>query len=115
MRIFSGTLATETNTFAPMPTGLASYRERGYFKAGTHPDELTLFAGPLWAARQRCRERGWTLVEGMVAAAQPSGINTREVWDTLRDELLADLRAAMPVDMVLLGLHGAMVADGCDD
>jgi microcystin degradation protein MlrC len=29
--------------------------------------------------------------------------------------LLADLQAAMPVDIVLLGLHGAMVADGYDD
>jgi microcystin degradation protein MlrC len=51
----------------------------------------------------------------MVAAAQPSGITTRHAYVTLRDELLADLRAALPVDMVLLGLHGAMVADGYDD
>ncbi|HMV74094.1 MAG TPA: M81 family metallopeptidase, partial [Microthrixaceae bacterium] len=77
MRIFSGTLATETNTFAPMPTGLASFHERGYYPAGRHPDQMTLFAGPLWAARLRGRERGWTLIEGMVAGAQPSGITTR--------------------------------------
>ncbi|MBL8361670.1 MAG: M81 family metallopeptidase [Rubrivivax sp.] len=115
MRVFTATLATETNTFAPMPTGLASYRERGYYKAGTHPEAMSFFAGPLWAARQRARRDGWTLIEGMVAAAQPSGTTTREAWDTLREELLADLRAALPVDMVLLGLHGAMVADGCDD
>jgi microcystin degradation protein MlrC len=38
MRVFSATLATETNTFAPMPTGLSSFHERGYYKAGTHPD-----------------------------------------------------------------------------
>ena len=115
MRIFSGTLATETNTFAPMPTGMASYKERGYFPAGQHPDQMTFFAGPLWAARLRGRERGWTLIEGMVAAAQPSGITTRAAYEALRDELLADLRAALPVDIVLLGLHGAMVADGYDD
>ena len=115
MRVFTAALATETNTFAPMPTGLASYRERGYYKAGTHPEAMSFFAGPLWAARVRGREQGWTVIEGMVAAAQPSGITTREAWDTLREELLADLRAALPVDMVLLGLHGAMVADGCDD
>ena len=35
--------------------------------------------------------------------------------ETLRDEVLAQLRAAMPVDGVVLGLHGAMVADGYDD
>lgn len=115
MRIFSGSLATETNTFAPMPTGLASFHERGYFPAGQHPDQMSFFGGPLWAARLRGRERGWTLLEGMVAGAQPSGITTRVAYETLRDELLRDLRAALPVDVVLLGLHGAMVADGYDD
>ena len=115
MRIFSGALATETNTFAPMPTGLASFNDRGYFPAGQHPDHMLYFSGPLWGARLRGAERGWDLVEGMVAGAQPSGITTRHAYETLRDELLRDLRAALPVDMVLLGLHGAMVADGYDD
>ncbi len=115
MRVFSGALATETNTFAPMPTGLASFNDRGYFPAGKHPDHMLYFSGPLWAARLRGAERGWDLVEGMVAGAQPSGITTRHAYETLREELLGDLRAALPVDMVLLGLHGAMVADGYDD
>lgn len=115
MRVFSATLATETNTFAPMPTGLAGFKERGYYKAGQHPDHMSFFAGPLWAARLRGKAQGWELVEGMVAAAQPSGTTTRAAYEALRDELLADLQAALPVDMVLLGLHGAMVADGYDD
>jgi microcystin degradation protein MlrC len=115
MRVFTATLATETNTFAPLPTGLSSFRERGYFKAGEHPEAMSFFAGPLWAARERGRPLGWQLFEGMVAAAQPSGTTTRLAYETLRDELLADLRAAMPVDMVVLGLHGAMVADGYHD
>jgi len=115
VRVFSASLATETNTFGPMPTGMASFRDRGYFPAGRHPDHLTLFSGPLWAARQRGKDQGWTLLEGMVAAAQPSGTTTRHAYESLRDELLADLKAAMPVDVVLLGLHGAMVADGYDD
>jgi microcystin degradation protein MlrC len=115
MRVFSATLATETNTFAPMPTGLAAFRERGYFKAGQHPDHMSFFAGPLWAARLRGKALGWDLVEGMVAAAQPGGTTTRAAYEALREELLADLKAALPLDMVLLGLHGAMVADGYDD
>lgn len=115
MRVFSAGLATETNTFAPMPTGLASFRDRGYYPAGQHPDHMTFFAGPLWAARLRGKAQSWTLIEGMVAGAQPSGTTTRHAYETLRDELLADLQAALPVDMVLLGLHGAMVADGYDD
>ncbi|MEI6734536.1 MAG: M81 family metallopeptidase [Comamonadaceae bacterium] len=115
MRVFSGALATETNTFAPMPTGLASFSDRGYFPAGQHPDHMLYFSGPLWAARLRGTEHGWDLVEGLVAGAQPSGTTTRHAYETLRDELLNDLHRALPVDMVLLGLHGAMVADGYDD
>ena len=115
MRVFSGCLATETNTFAPMPTGLASFRDRGYFPAGKHPAHFFHFAAPTWAARERGRPAGWELVEGMVAGAQPSGTTTRAAYESLRDELLADLRSALPVDMVLLGLHGAMVADGYED
>jgi microcystin degradation protein MlrC len=114
-RVFSATLATETNTFAPLPTGLDAFRDRGYYPGGTHPDAPTLFTGPLWAARLRAPSLGLELVEGMCAAAMPAGPTTREAHHTLRDELLGDLRAALPVDVVLLGLHGAMVADGCDD
>ncbi len=115
MRVFSAGLATETNTFAAIPTGLRAFRERGYYPAGTHPDRMSFFAAPLWAARQRGKALGWDLVEGLVAGAQPGGITTRAAYEALRDELLADLRAALPVDMVVLGLHGAMVADGYDD
>lgn len=115
MRVFSASLATETNTFAPLPTGLKAYETDGLFEAGSHPDRPTLFSGPLWAARLLQDELGLQLSEGLVAFAMPGGITTRHAHETLRERLLDDLRAAMPVDIVLLGLHGAMVADGCDD
>ena len=115
MRVFSAALATETNTFAPMPTGLSSFHERAYYPAGQHPDAMQMHGGPLWAVREVGPARGWTLIEGLVAAAVPNGIVARVAYESLRDQLLADLRSALPVDMVLLGMHGAMVADGYDD
>ncbi|MCW0209695.1 MAG: M81 family metallopeptidase, partial [Achromobacter sp.] len=108
-------LATETNTFSPIPTGLSAYRARGYFPAGQHPDRMQMFSGPLWAARQRAQGKDWTLIEGMTAGATPAGVTTRHAYETLRDELLEDLRRAGKVDIALFGLHGAMVADGYDD
>ena len=33
----------------------------------------------------------------------------------MRDEILAQIAAALPLDGVFLGLHGAMVAHGYDD
>ena len=60
-------------------------------------------------------ERGWTLAPGLQAFAVPAGTTPRVVYEALRDELLADLDALMPLDAVMLFLHGAMIADGYDD
>lgn len=60
-------------------------------------------------------ERGWQVAEGLCTYAEPGGTIVRAVYEELRDELLADLEAAMPVDIVLLALHGAMAAHGYDD
>ena len=34
MRLFSATLATETNTFSPLPTSLDAYREGVFLRPG---------------------------------------------------------------------------------
>jgi microcystin degradation protein MlrC len=115
MRVFTATLGTETNTFAPLPAGLASFKGADYDPAGVATERLNPFAMPMRVARERAASDGWTVIEGKVAFAMPAGVTTRHAYESLRDQLLADLRAAMPVDMVLLGLHGAMVADGYDD
>ncbi|MBN3804369.1 M81 family metallopeptidase [Paraburkholderia sp. Ac-20336] len=115
MRVFCAGIGTETNTFSPLPTGLDEFRAGGYYPAGQHPEQMTRYAAPLIIARERAREEGWTLLEGMFTGAQPGGLTTRVAYESLRDELLSDLKRVLPVDIVLLGLHGAMVADGYDD
>ena len=115
MRIFTAILGTETNTFAPLPTGLEDF-ERLHFKADGGPDEVKhAFGMVVRAARERAVRDGHTIVCGRGAFATPGGTTTRFAYETLRDELLADVRAARPVDCVILGLHGAMIADGYDD
>ena len=115
MRLFVAALGTETNSFSPIPTGLGSFEEYFWFPAGSHPEEPRFFTGPLVAARRRAASDGLTVVEGLAAFAAPAGPTTRHAWETLRDRLLDQLRAALPVEVVLLSLHGAMVADGYDD
>ncbi|MGH7210643.1 MAG: M81 family metallopeptidase, partial [Acetobacteraceae bacterium] len=116
MRLFSATLATETNTFSPLPTSLDSYRESVFLRPGEHPaDHPLMCTAPLWVARRRAAAEGFTLVEGSCFAASPSGTTNRADYEFMRDEILGQLRAARPVDGVLLGLHGAMVAYGYDD
>lgn len=115
MRVFTATLGTETNTFAPMPTGLADFQGEGYDPKGVANDKLAAFGQVCRALRERAAEAGWEVIEGKIAFAGPSGITVRKAYEFLRDQLIADLRKAMPVDMVLLQIHGAMIAEGYED
>ena len=64
MRLFAATLATETNTFSPLPTGLASYKESVFFRPNEHPDDAPrMCTAPLFVARGRAGKDGFTLVE----------------------------------------------------
>lgn len=115
MRIFTAALATETNTFSPIFIDRRGFEESLYAPPGKHPPTPTLCTAPITVGRRVCRERGWTLIEGTAAWADPAGLVNRETYESLRDEILAQLVAALPVDAVVLGLHGAMVAAGYDD
>jgi len=115
VRIFTAVLATETNTFSPIYVDRRAFEASLYAPPGTHPEFPTLCSAPITVGRRVARELGWTLIEGSSAWADPAGLVNRKAYETLRDEILDQLRAAMPVDGVVLGLHGAMVADGYDD
>ncbi|MDA9391525.1 microcystin LR degradation protein MlrC-like protein [Bradyrhizobium sp. CCBAU 45394] len=116
MRLFAASLATETNPTSPLPTSLDSFKDCVFLRPGEHPEEAPLFGTePLWVARRRAATEGFTLVEGSCFAATPAGTTNRRDYEFMRDEILAQLKAALPVDGVLLGLHGAMVAHGYDD
>jgi microcystin degradation protein MlrC len=107
MRVFVGSIATETNTFAAAPTGLGAWViERG---------EITEQSGARPLLEELARQDGARIHWGLAAFAQPDGRTLQTVWESLRDELLADLQAATPVGAVVLMLHGAMAAEDEDD
>lgn len=117
MRLFVASLATETNTFSPVFADLKDFRANFYFPPGQHPDIPSLCSAPFIALREyRDRKAGEVeVIEGSAAWAEPGGIVRTEAYLHLRDEILGQLRDALPVDGVLLGLHGAMVARDIDD
>ena len=115
MRIFTASLATETNTFSPVPTDRAGFEMAFYAAPGAHPPTPTLCSAPMVVLRERAKKEGFTLIEGTAAWAEPGGLLQRRAYEELRDEILRQLEAALPVEGVVLGLHGAMVAQGYDD
>jgi microcystin degradation protein MlrC len=114
-RIFTACLGTETNSFSPIPTGMSIFEGAMLVRGGGHGESPSLFAIPLVVWRERAKALGWEVAEGLAAFATPAGDTTRAAHEALRDEILADLKKAMPVDAVLLNLHGAMIADGYPD
>src|SRR5262245_49784520 len=112
MKIFVASVATETNTFSPMPTGLADF---DVTRATDNTPAMAGEMGEFEVLRQLILADGHEFIFSLACFAQPAGITVRSAYETLRDEALADLNAALPVDIVFLPLHGAMVADGYDD
>ena len=104
-----------TNTFAPIPTNRASFEECVYYPAGTHPDKATLLSACFPVLRRRAAESGFALIEGLTAFCNPSNKINRDVYEEFRDTILAEVTAALPVDAVVMGLHGAAIAHGYDD
>ncbi len=114
-RIFTAALATEINTFSPLPVDFQSFKDQMLFRPGEHPDRPTTVTGPLFVLREVAKDNNWAIVEGTCASAPPGGTVNRQTYEMLRDEILGQLEAALPLDAVVLGLHGAMVAHGYDD
>lgn len=123
MHIFLAALAHETNSFSPIPTTLRAFEDgilyRAAGAAGGANDEDGLrkaldFPG-YGFLRDTAHAAGDRVTLGPCAWAQPGGPVARQVYEDLRDQLLAQLQAAPGVDAVVLVLHGAMIAHGYPD
>jgi microcystin degradation protein MlrC len=114
-RIYAAAIGTETNTFSPVPTGLSNFLGPYHFTPGHAPDVPHHYTAPLHAARRRAKQENFTLIEGSGYGTEPSGTCAKAAYEHMRDTLLAEMKAAMPLDGVLLGMHGAFVAEGYDD
>lgn len=112
MRVFVGGVFHESNAFSPVPTGIDDY-------------ECTSGAEPLETLQSRffgygdlamaAAQAGCTVHAGFYACAQPAAPSDRASYEELRHRLIRSLREAGTVDIVLLFLHGAHIAEGYDD
>jgi microcystin degradation protein MlrC len=115
MKVFIAGFDTETNTFSPIPTGYQSFVDGFMARGDATRQDPNYCSAQLHTWRRLAEARSWEVAEGLCTLAEPGGVITRPTYESLRNEILDGLRAAMPVDIILLALHGAMVADGYDD
>lgn len=121
MRIASGGVQHETNTFSDTPTTLAEFLQ----DSNCGPE---LSGGEVIFSRFRgtgsihggyiagAAEAGFELLPLLCARAQPSGIIEQSAFDTMLSWFLERLEKVLPeIDGVLLDLHGAMVTADHED
>ncbi|MEL6962696.1 MAG: M81 family metallopeptidase [Pseudomonadota bacterium] len=114
-RVGIGGIWHETNTFSTETTGMAAFEA---YQLATGTSLLDRYAGTgteLGGMIEGVRDHGFSLAPTLFAAAVPSGIIERPTLMQLIDDLIARIDDAMPLDGMLLVLHGAAVADGLDD
>jgi microcystin degradation protein MlrC len=114
MKIAIGALMQETNTFSPEPGALDHFRSV-HFRGddllkhlGNCPTEISGFYDVL-------AETGAELIPTVAAKGVSAGRLTLRTYETLRDELLAEVARAGRLDAVLLSLHGALSLEDDDD
>lgn len=112
MRVAVGQLWQETNTFNPLPTTRRDFERFGVLRGAelvakmADTNELGGFIQSLrdWPERPE--------IVGLVRLpAWPAGAATAETFAWLRDEMVTSLRQSLPLDGVLLALHGALASE----
>lgn len=109
MRIGIASLSHESNTFASFPTTYSDFRfVRGQEIIEQYRPTFHEVGGFIAGAEAY----GYEMVPLMGAVATPAGAVEADAYEALTDELLGLISDAMPLDGLLLGLHGAFVAEG---
>ena len=108
MRIAIGAVFTESNHLVGRMTTIEDF-QRTELRCGPHVLEAT--EGVLGGSLAALRAGGAEVVPLIFASAVPGGPLTGDCYEQLKDDLLSRLRAALPVDGVLMPQHGAAAVD----
>ncbi len=103
----------ETNTFSPLATPIASFGPRGPLAGDAAIAEFTSTNTLLGGFLQVAREIDATITVPIAADARPSGCVARDAYEEMCEAILSSIGKGC--DGVFLALHGAMVAEHCDD
>lgn len=118
MRIALGLIMQETHSFSPLPTGIDDFRESPmvpYAEGDDMIDAHRHAESEMGGFIEACEAAGVEMVPLFATFAVTSGPVTAEAFAWLRDSLIDQLRAAGPVDGVLIAQHGAMAAEDIHD
>ena len=111
-RIAVGGILTECNHFGGVAIDMETYQ-----RTELRRDEQVLASSTsvVGGMLEGLRTGNAAAIPLLYASACAGGPIEKSCYDLLRTELLERLRAALPVDGVLMPIHGAALAEGLDD
>jgi len=124
LRIATGTILHETNTFCVHPTTLDNFKydtlaprsvRTGYLNAKDFFEEYAGTKSIAGGFIDASKNLGFELIPTIWADATPGGTVSSEAFDYLLSALLTELRKIGRVDGVLLGLHGGGYSETHND
>ncbi len=111
-RIAVGGILTECNHLGGLPITMQTYEEYELLRGD---EMLACETSVVGGMRHALREGGAEASLLLYASACAGGPITADCYQSLRGELLERLQAALPVDGVLMPIHGSALVDGLDD
>ena len=103
-RIAVGSIFIECNQFGGVPADLARFEQ---YELQRNSDVLTMTNGAVGGMSSALSASRSNIQPLLVASTCPSGPVTPECYETLKQELLHSITASLPLDGILLALHGA--------
>uniref|UniRef100_A0A9E7ZRK0 Microcystinase C n=1 Tax=Bosea sp. NBC_00436 TaxID=2969620 RepID=A0A9E7ZRK0_9HYPH len=114
--VLTAEFSHESNTFSRCPADYAAFLDRGISLGEDAIAARGKANTPIAGFLDIGRPAGWKVIHAISAAAQPSGPVTRDAFDRIAGVIVETAKAhAGKIDGVLLGLHGAMVTEFCED
>ncbi len=110
-RIAIGGIVHETHCFADGRTTHDDFREQALHQGDAILEAMSGTRSGIGGMIEGASSRGWTLLPTLYGAAMPGGVVAEDAYQAMLRGLLERLAAAMPLDGVLLALHGAMVTE----
>ena len=114
-RVAIGGILHETHTFMEGKTTLADFAAQSLHYGEDLLSSLRGTGAGLGGMIEGALKYNWQLLPTLYAAAMPAGTVTEGAYRALLSELCDRLEQHLPLDGVLLALHGAMVAEGALD
>ena len=115
MKWIIGAFLHETNNFSVVPTDLDAFHAQAFQTGNEIIEWARGTKTPTGGFIDAIEERGDLIIPTAVAAATPSGLVTRNAYDTISNTILDWVSRNRDADGILLALHGAMMAEGIDD